>query len=71
VVGYPSALGSIPAYLNLAPAASSEAFVDRAATLLGDQVLLSAVGSALYEEVRALWRAGFVQKQIISWLELN
>jgi glycosyltransferase involved in cell wall biosynthesis len=71
VVGYPSALGSIPAYLNIAPVASSAAFVDRAATLLGDQVLLSAVGSALHEEVSALWRAGFVQEQIISWLELN
>jgi glycosyltransferase involved in cell wall biosynthesis len=71
VVGYQPAMGSIPTYLPLAAAACPQAFVDGAASLLGDRRALGAAGGSLHEAVTSLWRQGFVQRQVASWLELD
>jgi glycosyltransferase involved in cell wall biosynthesis len=71
IVGYPPAMGSIPAYLPLTAAPGPEEFVEAAVSLLADRRALSAAGGSLHETVTALWRQGFVQRQVASWLEVG
>jgi polysaccharide biosynthesis protein PslH len=71
VVGYPAALGTIPAYLPLTAAPGPDDLVGAAASLLGDRRALEVAGGSLHERVTGLWREGFVQRQVASWLEVD